>query len=113
MNAILQVMISSTFFDLKQVRDQEALEWGIRIRRIVPNEDLDPMIRSMERFADDVLGGIEEFGPRLLQEIARIEEAEGRGEPLPSASVTLTIDIPGVEQFIEAADLLTQKLRER
>ena len=92
---------------------QEALEWGLRIRRVVPEADLVSVVRSMEGFVDDILAKVEALGPLLLREIDRLEQADKRGEPVPTGSVSLSLELPGVEQFSRAADKLSRKLRLR
>ena len=91
---------------------QEALEWGLRIRRVVSEEDVGPLVRIMEGFADDILEKLETYGPLVVREIDSLIEAGRRGEPA-TGSVTMHINLPGSAEFSQAATRLEQKLRER
>lgn len=90
---------------------QEALEWGLRIRRVVCEEDLASIVRTMEEFPNDILAKIESFGPLLRREIDSLVEASIRGEPVGTASLALSLEIPGVDEFTKATDRLRRKLR--
>jgi hypothetical protein len=89
---------------------KEAIEWGLHIRRIVCEEDLVSIIRSMENLADGVLDQIESLGPLILQRIDSIDEARRRGEPDPSGSIVLRPELPGIDRFNEAVKKLLEKL---
>ncbi|HEX9945735.1 MAG TPA: hypothetical protein VGG03_27315 [Thermoanaerobaculia bacterium] len=92
---------------------QEALEWGLRIRRVVSEEDLSPVVRTMEEFVNDILEKNVAFGPLVLREISRLEEASRRREPVSTGSVILSLQITGIDKFTKAADHLTKKLKVR
>jgi hypothetical protein len=77
---------------------QEALEWELRVRRIAGDPQLKKVAESIDRLVDDIVAKIEALGPRLLATLAELDAYRKRGEPLPARSVTLKIDLPGVDE---------------
>jgi len=104
--------IEHLVFTARSIADlyQEAIEWGLRIRRVVPKEDVNCVVRTMEGFADDILEKLEAFGPLVLQEIDSLVEASRRGELVGTGSVILNLELPGLDEFTKAMAQLRQKL---
>jgi hypothetical protein len=89
---------------------QEALEWALRVRRVVAENRLQAVIRKMESFPDDILEKIESFGPLVLREVDSIEESLRKGEsPLPR-SVILETRLRGIEECSRELKLLSRKI---
>lgn len=89
---------------------QEAIEWGLRVRRVVATEDIKSIVRTMEGFVDDILEKIEMFGTLVLREVNSLVAASGRGEPPETRSIILELELPGLADFLKALDQFTQKL---
>lgn len=89
---------------------QEAIEWGIRVRRVVANEDVNLVVHAMEVFVDDTLEKLEALGPLVLHEIDSLVEASNRGEPVGTGSVSLNIEFSGLDEFTRAIAHFRQKL---
>ncbi len=92
-----------------------AIEWSQAIRRADMDEILRPTTDLLSHLADDILGSIEAYGPKITSDIktalSNLDERPSDAEPLlVTMQLTLTMSEDLVERLSEAMEELRLQL---
>lgn len=91
---------------------QEAIDWSLRIRRTVGEEGLKELVESMQGFTADIVTKIENFGPHILREL-EAAMAAGEAEGPRTVRISLNLDVPGIEEAMQAVRNLVERAKRR
>jgi hypothetical protein len=88
---------------------EEALEWGLRVRRCVGEKEVTSFAETLEHLADDIVRQLKEFGPTIKQAVEERAQAVSRGES-GAKTIYLDLALPGIDEAQRALEQLVQRL---
>jgi hypothetical protein len=83
---------------------REAITWSQRVRRAHVDEVFEDSQRILGDFASDLIERITEFPEMILTRMKDALKRSAQGQKGIELSLTLTLDLPGVDEFLSALE---------